>query len=248
MNYIFDFNEARAYEKSLARPENRITLALENRLMLDLLQPARGETLLDIGCGTGSSMYPFVEIGVQATGLDPSPYMLDIALKKLGKRVELYRGFAHDLPFDDNSFNYACLNTTLEFVDDPKKALAEACRVAKDRLFIGVLNRFAIIGMQRRIKGFFTPTICNHARFFSIWEIKKIVRSLVGDVPLTWRTVCQLPGSAGKIAGKIEESSIFQRSPTGAYVGIVVTLLPRFRTRPLAMKYTAKQTSEAATV
>jgi ubiquinone/menaquinone biosynthesis C-methylase UbiE len=41
------------------------------------------------------------------------------------------------LPFDDNSFNHACLFTSLEFVDDPKKALAEAFRVAKDGCLSG---------------------------------------------------------------------------------------------------------------
>lgn len=247
MDYVFDFNETVAYAKSLTKPENRYALDLENRLMLDLLQPNHGETVVDIGCGTGSSILPFLEIGVQATGLDPSPYMLDIALKNLGHRVDLYRGFAHDLPFDDNSFNYACLNTTLEFVDNPQKALEEACRVAKDRLFIGVLNRFAIKGVQRRVEGMFTETIYNHARFFSIWELKKIIRQILGDVPIAWRTVCQLPSPPGKMLEKIEQSTLVQRSPTGAYVGIGVTLVPRFRTRPLALKHGAKQTTEIVT-
>jgi len=247
MDYVFDFNESVAYAKSLIKPENRYALELENRLMLDLLQPSRGETVIDIGCGTGSSMLPFLEIGIQATGLDPSPYMLDIALKNLGNRAELYRGFARDLPFDDNSFNYACLNTTLEFVDNPQKALAEACRVAKDRVFIGVLNRFAIKGVQRRVEGMFGETIYNHARFFSVWEIKKMLRQIIGDVPVSWRTVCHLPSPPGKMLGMLEQSPLVQRSPTGAYVGITVTLVPRFRTRPLAIKHGTKQTTGVVT-
>jgi ubiquinone/menaquinone biosynthesis C-methylase UbiE len=208
--------------------------------MRDLLQPMRGETVLDIGCGTGACLVAFLEMGLRVTGLDPSTYMLDIALEKIGKRADLYRGYAEDLPFDDNSFSYASLFTTLEFVEDHRKALEEAIRVAKDRIFIGVLNRYAIKGIQRRVKGIFTPTIFNHAKFFSVWELKQIIRELIGNTPVSWRTVCQLPSNSGKFVNSLEQSKIIQRCPFGAFAGIVVTLVPRFRTRPLTMRYQAK--------
>ena len=166
--------------------------------------------------------------------------MLDIATNKLGHRVDFHRGFAEDLPFEDNSFNYACLVTTLEFVDDHYKALEEACRVAKDKIFLGVLNRYAIKGIQRRVKGVFIKSIYNHARFFSIWELKNDIRSILGDPPITWRTVCQLPSASGRIALYLEQSNLVQRFPFGAFAGMVVTLVPRFRTRPLSIPVQAK--------
>jgi len=243
MGYVFNFNDAVAYEKWLDNPRNRFAIDLESRIMVDLLKPLRRQTVLDIGCGTGESVFPFLERGLHVTGLDPSPYMLDIASKKLGYRVDLHRGFAEDLPFDDNSFNYACLNTTLEFVDDPKKAIAEASRVAKDKLFLGVLNRYAIKGIQRRVKGVFTKTIYNHAHFFSVWELKQIIRSLLGDVPVSWRTVCQFSSAPGKITNRIEQFSLLQKCPFGAYAGMVITLVPRFRTKPLTVTYKPKHTT-----
>ena len=245
MSYVFDFNDAIAYEKWYNNPRNRFIADLECRLMIDMLNPVSGETVLDIGCGTGVSLQPFIDMGLQVTGIDPSPYMLDIALKNLGHRVDLHRGFAEDLPFDDNSFNYACLFTTLEFVEDKKKALEEASRVAKDKLFIGVLNRYAIKGVQRRVKGVFTKTIYNRAHFFSIWELKEIVRSLLGDVPLSWRTVCQLPVGPQMITNRIERFTLLQKFPFGTFAGMVVTLIPRFRTRPLSVTYKSKQTTSA---
>jgi len=247
MGYIFNFNDAKAYEQWYKNQRNRFEADLENQLMLDMLKPARGETVLDIGCGIGESLRQFVDLGLQATGLDPSPYMLDITLKNLGNRVNLYRGFGEDLPFDDNSFNHALFSTTLEFVDDPKKAIEEACRVAKDRVFIGVLNRYAIRGIQRRLRGMFTESIYNHAKFYGIWELKKKIHSLLGRVPVTWRTVCQLPAPTGNFTQSLEQSKILQRCPFGAYVGMVVTLVPRFRTRPLAIRYQPKQTTGAFT-
>jgi SAM-dependent methyltransferase len=243
MGYVFNFNDAIAYEEWFNNPRNRFAADLETRLMIDLLKPMRGETVLEIGCGTGASLLPFLELDLQVTGLDPSPYMLDIASNNLGNRVDLYRGFAEDLPFEDNSFNYACLVTTLEFVENPKKAVEEACRVAKDKIFIGVLNRYAIKGIQRRVKGIFSKTIYNHANFFSIWELKQIIRSLLGNVPISWRTVCQVPASPGRITNRIEQSTLLQKCPFGAFAGMVVTLLPRFKTRPLAMTYKHKQTT-----
>jgi len=245
MSYVFDFNDAKAYEKWFNKPSNRFAADLESRLMIDILKPMKAETVLDIGCGTGASLLPLLEMGLQATGIEPSPYMLDIAKNKLGHRVDFYRGFAEDLPFDDNSFNYACLVTTLEFVDDHCKALEEACRVAKDKIFLGVLNRYAIKGIQRRIKGVFIKSIYNHARFFSIWELKNDIRSILGDPPITWRTVCHLPSASGRIAMHIEQSNLVQRFPFGAFAGMVVTLVPRFRTRPLSIPVQAKTSTGA---
>ena len=247
MGYVFDFKDAIAYEQWLEKPANKATFDLETRLMHMLLQPMRGESILDIGCGTGASLKALLDKELLVTGLDPSTYMLDIASRKVGNRVDLYRGYAEDLPFDDNSFNYTCLFTTLEFVDNPQKALEEACRVTKDRIFIGVLNRYAIKGIQRRVKGMFTSSIYNHARFFSVWELKQRFRKILGHTPIIWRTVCQLPSQSGKIATTLEQSEIIQRCPFGAFAGMVVTLVPKFKTRPLTMRYHAGDSSGVTT-
>jgi len=243
MGYVFDFNDAVYYEKRLNDPRKRFAADLENRLMLDVLKPLRGQSVLDIGCGTGTGLLTFLDRGLKVTGIDPSPYMLDIASKNLGNRADLHRGFAEDLPFDDNSFNYACLITTLEFVENPKKAIEEASRVAKDKIFLGVLNRYAIKGVHRRIKGVFTRTLYNHAYFFSIWELKDIIRSLLGDVPVSWRTVCLFSASPGWVSSKIEQYSLVQKCPFGAFIGMAVTLVPRFRTRPLTVPYKTKHST-----
>ncbi len=247
MGHVFNFQEALASEQWFQKPQNRSVFELEAQLMRDLLKPMRGESVLDIGCGIGACLQAFLDMGLQVTGLDPSTYMLDVAIKNLGNRVDLYRGYAEDLPFDDNSFTYACLFTTLEFVEDPQKALEEAFRVAKDRVFIGVLNRYAIKGIQRRVKGMFSPTIYNHAQFFSVWELKGIIRGILGSVPISWRTVCQLPSPGGQFVHSFEQNRIIQRCPFGAFAGMVISLIPRFRTRPLAMRYQTKHTTGTAT-
>ncbi|MDP2646942.1 MAG: class I SAM-dependent methyltransferase [Desulfobacterales bacterium] len=243
MGYVFDYKDAVAYDQLFSKPSNKDISDLEKRLILDMLKPVPGSSLLEIGCGTGISLSHFVQSGLDVTGIDPSPYVLDLAAKKLGHRVELYRGVAEDLPFEDNSFTYACLISTLEFVEDPRKAIEEACRVAKDRVFLGIMNRHAIRAVQLRLEGVFSETLYKHATFFSIWELKQIIRSILGNVPVTWRTASHLAGVSGKIIHRIEQINLFQKYPFGAFAGIVVAPVPRFRTRPLSLPYPAKHTS-----
>ncbi|MDY6831387.1 MAG: class I SAM-dependent methyltransferase [Thermodesulfobacteriota bacterium] len=245
MGYVFDFRDAEAYEKWAENERHTSVIRLQTGLMLDMLRPARGESVLDIGCGTGLIMRVLIDKGLRVTGIDPSPYMLDVAKKHLGRRACLHRGVAEDLPFDDNAFNHAVLFTTLEFVNDPLQALEEACRVAKDRLFVGVLNRYALISLQRRLKGIFTDTIYNRARFFSVWELTAMLRGLLGNVPIEWKSVCHLPLSAGRLAQILDASELARRTPFGAFVGVSAQLVPRFRTRPLELKYAPPKRGEA---
>lgn len=236
MGYVFDFNDAMNCEKWFLNSQNRAIADSQYHLMLDMLKAHPGQSVLDIGCGLGTGVAFCHENGLQATGIDPSPYMLDIAEKNLGHWAELHRGKAEDLPFDDNSFNYASLITCLEFVDDPRKAVEEACRVAKDKIFIGIINHYALTRVKIRIKGLFTDTVYNHAHFFSIWDLKNLIFDLLGDVPIQWRSIPIRPLPMGIIRKNLHKLHFVDRFPFGAYIVMAVTLLPRFRTRPLELK------------
>ena len=240
MGYIFDFNTARAYEQWIQNPKIQRTAALENRLMLQMLNPSRGKTLLEIGCGSGIGLLPFIEKGVLVTGLDPSPYMLDIARSILGQRVDLHRGVGEDLPFEDNSFHYVCLNSTLEFVNDPHSVLAEACRVAKHKVYVGILNRYALRGYRRRIKNVFEENMADPLRYFSVGDIKRTLHQLLGNVPMYARHTCHFPVSWVAMMRWMEQSPPVQLCPLGAYAGIVALLVPKFKTTPISLEYHSK--------
>jgi SAM-dependent methyltransferase len=75
----------------------------------------RGNRLLDVACGTGKSLEPFLRRGYTAVGCDVSQPMLDVATAKLGPSVRLERHDLRDLPrlgaFDlvcclDDALNY----------------------------------------------------------------------------------------------------------------------------------------------
>jgi ubiquinone/menaquinone biosynthesis C-methylase UbiE len=131
MGYVFDFKDATLYDAWFDKPGNRYRLELEIRLLLGLLSPEKGERVLDIGCGTGISLAPLLDRGLNLTGVDPSPYMLDLASKRFGDRVDVHKCHAEDLPFDDNTFDSAFFFTSLEFAERPAKALKKHAGLQK---------------------------------------------------------------------------------------------------------------------
>jgi ubiquinone/menaquinone biosynthesis C-methylase UbiE len=243
MSYVFDFHTARSYEQWAKKPEIKRAEAFEQRLMMNMLNPMRGKFVLEVGCGSGSGLIPFIEKGLLVTGIDPSPYMLDIARHQVGHRADLHRGVGEDLPFEDNSFHYVCLNSTLEFVDDYEAVIEEACRVAKDKIYIGMMNRFAMKGYRQRIHGVLSENIRAQLQYFSVGEIKGVLRRLLGNVPIESRTICHFPVSLMRLFYRMEQSRLLQSCPFGAYAGIVAVLVPRFKTRPLTLEYRPKRTA-----
>ena len=240
MGYVFNYKTAQQYDDWYENPKNRFVADLEDQLTLRLMRPVRGERVIDIGCGTGRNLLRFLELGLNVTGLDASPYMLDMAKKKLTHRAELYKGFAEDLPFEDNSFDVATLITTLEFVDDVQKALEEACRVASNRIFVGALNQYALKGVERRVKGIFSESVFNRARFFGLWELKRSIREILGKVPVEWGTAPQLPASFRRYSRHFEKWPLVQKSPFGTFIGMTVILIPRFKARGIPIGYVRK--------
>lgn len=227
---IFDEETARSYDDWLLSPVGRYIDRREKDLISHLVAPEEGERLLDIGCGTGNHLRFFRRKGCNVTGLEPSPSMLDIARKKLGQRADFHMGKAEDLPFSDNEFDIVTMITTLEFIDNPQKAIDEAIRVCRDRVFIGVLNKYAIIGMQRRVKGIFRQSIFNNARFFGIGELAGMVRTSLYGVNLRWGSVLFLPLGWYSFATGFEEIIPVMNNPFGAFIGLSFPVVYTHRT------------------
>jgi SAM-dependent methyltransferase len=58
----------------------------------------RGSRALDLGCGTGESMRPLLELGYEVVGCDVSDAMVDEATGKLGSRARLLVADMRSLP------------------------------------------------------------------------------------------------------------------------------------------------------
>jgi len=226
---IFNEEVARSYDDWRETPVGRYINGREKELILALTMPRDGERLLDVGCGTGEHLLLFREKGCDVTGIDPSPFMLEIARQKLGNRADFYMGKAEDLPFSDNEFDIVTLITTLEFVADPEKAISEAIRVSRDRVFLGVLNKYSLLGAQRRLK-LFSPSVYHSACFFHIAELTTMVRNQLRGVHIKWGSVIFLPYGCYKFARVMEESIPVMKNPFGAFVGLSFPVTFMYRT------------------
>ncbi|WP_027571805.1 class I SAM-dependent methyltransferase [Bradyrhizobium sp. WSM1743] len=100
--------------------------------LLDRISPKRGESVLDIACGTGIVARLIEQRGQSArvVGLDLNTAMLAIARTKSAK-VEWIEGSALDLPFAADSFNVVLCQLGLQFFPDRLLALKEMVRVLK---------------------------------------------------------------------------------------------------------------------
>ncbi|MBA4396117.1 MAG: class I SAM-dependent methyltransferase [Syntrophus sp. (in: bacteria)] len=217
---IFKEEIARGYENWLQTPAGRYIDGREKSLILDLLSPRGGERVLDVGCGTGDHMLLFRRKGCDVTGIDPSPHMLKLAREKLGSKADFHPGYAEDLPFSDNEFDIVTLITSLEFTNDPGRAISEAIRVCRGRVFVGALNKYSCLGLSRRIRGAPRPSIYDHARFFHIAELNAMIRSNLQGIRIRWGSVVFLPEGWYGFAQKLEEAIPVMKNPFGAFLGL----------------------------
>ena len=151
-----------SYERWRRSRLGRITDALEERLILDLLGPVDGLDVLDLGCGDGDMASRFERLGARVTGLDADPRMLTAARRRAeieSMEFALVLGRVEALPFPDASFDRVVAVTVLCFVRDVDRAIAEMARVLKPggTLLVANLTGFSSArardGWQRDLLG-----------------------------------------------------------------------------------------------
>jgi SAM-dependent methyltransferase len=88
---------------------------------------------VDVGCGTGALCETAANRCRPASvaGVEPSHAFLAEAEERLAGRVALHHGDASALPLDDASVDVAVSGLVLNFVRDPRWALAEMRRVTR---------------------------------------------------------------------------------------------------------------------
>jgi SAM-dependent methyltransferase len=185
---IFGERVADHYEAWYKTPEGQRADALEKASLRRLLDGFAGaRSVLEIGTGTGHFTRWLSGQGLAAAGLDLAAAMLRQAQKLDG--TPLVRGDACRLPFADDTFDLVALITTLEFLEHPRAALAEALRVTRRGLLLGVLNRRSLLGLQRRLAGLLRPTVYDDAHFYRAGELRRLLRSIAGgEAIIAWHT------------------------------------------------------------
>jgi ubiquinone/menaquinone biosynthesis C-methylase UbiE len=105
--------------------------------MLEWLEPERASSGLDVGCGYGADVVALAErMGRdgRATGVDVSDTMIAEARRRTaGIRCDLSFeiGDAHVLPFENDTFDVCRIETVLQHLAEPHRAVTEMVRVTR---------------------------------------------------------------------------------------------------------------------
>ena len=95
--------------------------------------PQRGERILDLAAGTGTSSMAFVPSGAHVVAADFSRGMIEEGRRRHGDvpNLEFVQADATDLPFADGEFDAVTMSFGLRNVIDPRRALRELRRVTR---------------------------------------------------------------------------------------------------------------------
>lgn len=211
---------AEEYEAWYRTAKGRLVDVLEKEVIAELCKIHRGDKVLEIGCGTGHFSDYFEELGAKVTGLDTSPDMLRLAQDKYGgTKVDFTAGDAYRLPFVDGTFDLVAMITTLEFIADPKKALAEAFRVSKRKVFLGILNRNSLLARARKRSG---KRVWQEAHFYTLTEVLELLGE---NKKIKWKSVLFLPliNSNFLFDARLNLERWFSKLnlPFGAFIGLL---------------------------
>lgn len=182
-----------SYDAWYETPRGRWIGETEFRLVSRLLGLRSGETILDVGCGSGYFTRRFAENthGENVTGLDADSSMLAFARKR-DSRQHYVEGDAQALPFPNRSFDDVISVATLCFVENERLALAEILRVTRRRFAVAWLNRASLLYLQKGRDG--GTGSYRGAR----WHTSGEIRDLFAGLPvqgLTLSSAVFLPGS-----------------------------------------------------
>ena len=178
------------YDAWYDTPRGRWVGETEYALAAQQLAAQAGDSLLDVGCGTGWFTRRAAADGFNATGLDPNPDWLNFARAHSDPELKWVEGDARELPFEDAHFDHVLSIAALCFVDGERQAVAECVRVARRRFAIGWLNRDSLLYRQKGRGG--GSGAYRGARWHSAGE----VRALFDHLPvrnLTLHSAIYLP-------------------------------------------------------
>jgi demethylmenaquinone methyltransferase/2-methoxy-6-polyprenyl-1,4-benzoquinol methylase len=123
--------------------------------LVERIEADPNATVLDVACGTAAvSMELVRRYGCRVVGVDQSAEMLAAGRERidaagLGERIDLEKGRAEHLPFEDASFEALTFTYLLRYVDDPAATMKELARVVRPGGRIAMLDFFVPGGVAR---------------------------------------------------------------------------------------------------
>jgi SAM-dependent methyltransferase len=210
--------DAAGYEGWYATPRGRRADLAEQALLERLLAPfATAQNALEVGCGTGHFTRWLAGKLSRVVGLDRSAAMLAEARRR-DPDVLLVHADVHHLPIRSRAVDLSVFVITLEFVERPGLALAEAVRVAREGVIVLALNRWSLGGLSRRRGADSRGPLLGHAGDFTLASLREIASTAAGPRlrALRWAGALFPHGLARRPA----------RIPFGDVIGVAAELAP----------------------
>ncbi|MBI4195373.1 MAG: class I SAM-dependent methyltransferase [Betaproteobacteria bacterium] len=186
----------------------------ELALILRALAPRPGESLLDIGCGTGYFTRGFAgRLDGPVTGVDLNPEWVAFAARGARAGTSYAVADARRLPFGDRAFDLAISVTALCFIAEERTAIEELLRVTRRRFAIGLLNRWSLLWLAKGRGG------GRGAYQGAHWHTTPELKSLFQGLPvrkLQFRTGIHLP--SGGVGARALEQVWPTVLPTGGFL------------------------------
>jgi demethylmenaquinone methyltransferase / 2-methoxy-6-polyprenyl-1,4-benzoquinol methylase len=98
--------------------------------VIDAVEPRRGDLVLDLAAGTGTSSQPFADRGATVVPCDFSIGMLEVG-KRARPHLPFTAGDGTRLPFADGTFDAVTISFGLRNIVDPAAGLREMLRVTR---------------------------------------------------------------------------------------------------------------------
>ena len=195
----------------------------EFRLLRAMLGPSPGETLLDVGCGTGYFTRLFAaDRECRVTGLDIDRSWAGYAASQSAGNEAYVCGTAIELPFRNGTFDLAISVAALCFVTDQRRGIQEILRVTKRRFAIGLLHRRSLLYWQKGRSG--GKGAYRGAR----WHTESEIRELFAGLPvanLQVRAAVALP--AGGAFAQSMEPLLSPWWPFASFIAVAGDVVPQ---------------------
>lgn len=156
----------------------RQILKEEARYVRDWLKDCK--RVLDVGCGPGVFEEELSDLNI--VGLDSSPEMIEVAQERMPDR-EFRLGRAENIPFPDARFDGIFFVTSLEFIEDYRKAVDEAARVLskEGRLEAILLNPESNYFKEKMSKGGYIRDNIKHTNLEELMNYLRTKFNILGE-------------------------------------------------------------------
>lgn len=209
--------DAAAYDRWYETGRGRWIGQREVALLLSALHPRPGESLLDVGCGTGHFTRALGRAtGGPVTGVDIDPQWVAYARGRDAANGSYVVADARALPYGPASFDLVVSIAALCFIAEERAAVREMLRVARRRVAVGLLNRRSLLWFEKGRNG--GSGSYRGAR----WHTPGEAADLFAGLPVEHLGVCtaiHLPGG-GRLARAVERL-LPRWLPTGAFLLVV---------------------------